>query len=172
MDIDALFQGKDSPGQLDMKLNFKKFFSDSQLGPRDAGLVTLACATSVNSPKLIDFAEAHLKANGANDQEIQEAKDAGSIMGVMNVFYRFRHWVHKEAYQKPAGLRMNIMARPITGKASFEMMAFAVSAINGCEACVKSHEESLLKHEVSEDKVYDLVRLSAIIKGLEPVFRS
>lgn len=171
MSIDSLFEGKESPHQRDMKLNFSKYFSDSQLSPKEAGLITLACAESVNSPKLIAFTTNHLNANGATPEEIQEARDAGSIMGVMNCFYRFRHWVDKETYKKPAGLRMNIMARPVTGKATFEMMALAVSVINGCEACVKSHEESVLKHEVSEDKVYDLVRLASIVKGLEPILR-
>jgi len=172
MTLDDLFQGKESPGQLDMKLNFRKFFQDSQLNPKEAGVVTLACAEAVNAKSLSAFAAAHLQAQGASAEEIQEAKDAASIMGVMNCFYRFRHYVHKEAYQKPAGLRMNIMARPVNGKVNFEMMAFAVSIINGCEACVKSHEDSLLKHEVSEDKVYDLARLASICKGLEPLLRT
>lgn len=172
MDIDGLFEGKNSPGQLDIKLNFKKFFSDTSLGPKDSALITLACATSIGASKLADFAEAQLAAQSVPAEEIQEAKDVASIMGIMNVFYRFRHWVHKDTYQKPAGLRMNIMARPVTGKLSFEMMALAVSMINGCEACVKSHEESVLKHGASEDKVYDLARLAAIVKGLEPVLRA
>lgn len=171
MNIDALFENKESPHQKDMKLNFSKFFSESQLSPKEAGLITLACAESVNSPKLATFAADHLKGAGSSADEIQEARDAGSIMGVMNCFYRFRHWVDKDAYKGPAGLRMNIMARPQNGKASFEMMALAVSIINGCEACVKSHEESLLKHEVSEEKIYDLVRLASLIKGLEPILR-
>lgn len=171
MDIDTLFNNYESPNQRDMKLNFKKFFTDSQLSPKDAGLVTLACAESTNSKKLIEFALSHLKAQGASDEEIQEARDAASIMGVMNMYYRFRHFVGKEAYQKPAGLRMNVMARPVTGKASFEMMAFAVSVINGCEMCVKSHEDSLLKHNVTEDQVHDLARLASIIKGLEVFLR-
>ena len=78
MNIDELFAGKESPHQLDMKLNFKKFFQDSKLlSPKEAGLVTLACAESMNAPKLIQFALGHLEANGATPEEIQEGKDAG-----------------------------------------------------------------------------------------------
>jgi len=171
MDIETLFNGYESPNQRDMKLNFKKFFSDSQLSPKDAGLVSLACAESLNSKKLNDFAATHLKAVGATDEEVQEARDAASVMGVMNMYYRFRHFVGKETYQKSAGLRMNVMARPVTGKASFEMMAFAVSVLNGCEMCVKSHEDSLLKHGVTQDQVHDLARLASIMKGLEVFLR-
>ncbi len=171
MDIDSLFAGKESPNQLDGKLNFKKFFYDSGLSKKEAGLITLACAESLNSTKLAQFAETHLKAEGVADAEIQEARDAASVMGMSNMFYRFRHFVGKEAYSKPAGMRMNVMGRPVTGKATFEMMALAVSILNGCEMCVKSHEESLLKHEVSEDKIYDLVRLTSITKALEVFLR-
>jgi alkyl hydroperoxide reductase subunit D len=171
MDIDTLFAGLESPGQMDMKLNFKKFFLDSKLSPKEAGLTALACAQSLGVKKLISFAEAQLQTAGASAEEISEAKEAASIMGVMNMFYRFRHFVGKDAYQKPAGLRMNVMARPVTGKATFEMMAFAVSILNGCESCVKSHEASLLQHGATEDQIYDLARLSSVIKGLQPLLR-
>jgi len=50
-------------------------------------------------------------------------------------------------------------------------MALAVSILNGCEMCIKNHEESVLKHEVTEDQVHDLARLASIIKGLEVAFR-
>jgi alkyl hydroperoxide reductase subunit D len=171
MDIDTLFDGFNSKNQLDLKLNFKKFFNDSQLGPKNAGLITLACAESLNIKKLSDFASAHLKANSATDEEISEAKDAASVMGLLNMYYRFRHMVGKEAYTKPAGLRMNVLARPVVGKGPFEMMALAVSILNGCEMCIKNHEESVLKHEITEDQVHDLARLASIIKGLEVAFR-
>lgn len=171
MDIDTLFEKFESPTQKDLKLNFKKFFSDSGLSPKDAGLITLACAESVNSPALSAFAKAHLEKQGATAEEIQEAKDAAAIMGLMNCYYRFRHFVGKEAYQAAAGLRMNVMARPVTGKASFEMMALAVSVINGCEMCVKSHEKSLIDHGVTEPVIHDLARLASITKALEVSFR-
>jgi alkyl hydroperoxide reductase subunit D len=171
MDIDQVFEKFETSAQRDLKLNFKKFFLESSLSPKDAGLITLACAETVNCSPLRELAAAHLKAQGATDEEITEARDAASIMSLNNMFYRFRHFTQKEAYQKPAGLRMNVLARPVTGKASFEMMALAVSILNGCEACVKSHEQSVLTHGVSEDQVYDLARLASIIRGLEVCFR-
>ncbi|MDB5038262.1 MAG: hypothetical protein JWQ35_1790 [Bacteriovoracaceae bacterium] len=171
MDIEKVFEKHETITQRDLKLNFKKFFLESSLSPKDAGLITLACAESVNCTPLKELAAAHLKENNATDEEISEAKDAAAIMGLNNMFYRFRHFTQKEAYQKPAGLRMNVLGRPVTGKASFEMMALAVSIINGCELCVKSHEQSLLSHNVTEDQIYDLARLASVIKGLEVTFR-
>ncbi|MBN8554483.1 MAG: carboxymuconolactone decarboxylase family protein [Deltaproteobacteria bacterium] len=171
MSLDTLFDRFETTTQKDLKLNFNKFFSDSQLSPKEAGLITLACAETTNCKELSDFAAEHLKAQGSSAEEIAEAKDAAAIMGVMNMYYRFRSYVEKEDYKKPAGLRMNVMARPLNGKETFEMMALAVSIINGCHDCIKSHEASLVKLGIAEDKIHDLARLSATIKGLEACFR-
>ncbi len=48
----------------------------------------------------------------------------------------------------------------------FELMSLAVSALNGCELCVTSHEESLVKLGSSPQRIYDAIRLSSNIKGL------
>ncbi len=165
MDLETLFSKFESPTQKDIKLNFKKFFADSGLTPKDAGLITLACAETVGSKALAEFAQSHLQGQSATAEEIQEARDAAAIMGLMNCYYRFRHFVGKEAYQAAAGLRMTVMARPVTGKLSFEMMALAVSILNGCESCVKSHEKSLLDHGATEAQIHDLARLASTVKA-------
>lgn len=59
------------------------------------------------------------------------------------------------------------LAKPALGKAKFEMLAFAVTVINGCESCVKSHEDALRKHEVSVDKIHDLARMAAVVRGIQ-----
>ncbi len=171
MDLDKLFEKFETQTQKDLKLNFGKFFTDSSLSPKDAGLLVLACAESLNCRPLKEFAIVHLQSNGATPEEIAEARDCAAIMGLNNIFFRFRHFVAKETYQKPAGLRMNVLARPVMGKGTFELLALAVSALNGCEACVKAHEVSVLTHGISEDTIYDAMRLTAVIKGLEVSFR-
>lgn len=171
MEIDTLFEKFESLTQKDLKLNFKKFFADNGLTPKDSGLITLACAQAVSSNSLTNFAKVHLEKVGATPEEIGEAYDAAAIMGLMNTYYRFRHYVNKDAYKAPAGLRMNIMAKPTTGKLSFEMMALAVSIINGCEACVQSHEKSLIDHGATEAQVHDLARLASLVKAVSVSLR-
>jgi alkyl hydroperoxide reductase subunit D len=46
------------------------------------------------------------------------------------------------------------------------MLAFAVSVLNGCESCIRSHEKVLREAGVSVDQVHDLARLAAVVKGL------
>jgi alkyl hydroperoxide reductase subunit D len=41
-----------------------------------------------------------------------------------------------------------------------------VSAVNGCERCVTSHEHSVKEHGATEPRIYDAIRLAAVIKSL------
>jgi alkyl hydroperoxide reductase subunit D len=83
-----------------------------------------------------------------------------------NVYYRFRHMIGKESYAaKPARLRMNWIARPLGRRTDFELFSLAVSAINGCELCVRSHEQVLVEGGVTEDQIHDAVRIAATIQA-------
>jgi alkyl hydroperoxide reductase subunit D len=83
-----------------------------------------------------------------------------------NVYYRFRHLVGKDAYsQKPARLRMNRLAKTAGPKVDFELFCLAVSAINACEACIQSHEKTVLAGGLSEDHVHDAVRIASVIQA-------
>ena len=58
-----------------------------------------------------------------------------------NIYYRATHLIHNDEYgTMRAGLRMNVMANPGVDKMTFELASLAVSAINGCGACLDSHE--------------------------------
>lgn len=41
----------------------------------------------------------------------------------------------------------------------------AVSAINGCESCVRSHEHAVIEGGLSEEHVHEAVRLAATIQA-------
>jgi alkyl hydroperoxide reductase subunit D len=45
-------------------------------------------------------------------------------------------------------------------------MSLVISSVNGCEMCVTSHEASVLQQGSSESKVFEAVKLGAVIKGL------
>ena len=67
---------------------------------------------------------------------------------------------------RPARLRMNRMNQPSTTKADFELMSLACAALAGCEMCLKSHEASLLKLDLSEDACHDAVRIAAVVNAV------
>src|SRR5262249_9072880 len=81
-------------------------------------------------------------------------------------YYRFRHMVGKAEYgELRAGLRMNRLVRPATSKGDFELMALAVSAINGCESCIRAHEKVVVEGGVSAAHRHDAGRSAAVLEG-------
>jgi alkyl hydroperoxide reductase subunit D len=88
-------------------------------------------------------------------------------MGMLNTYYRFKHMTEHADDFKNAGLRMTVFAKPVLGKTRFEMLSFAVSVLNGCENCIRSHELVLRQMEVPVEKIHDLVRIAAVGKGIQ-----
>jgi len=106
----------------------------------------------------------------AGSETVEDALAATAIMGMTNVFYRFRHLVGKESYAAlPARLRMNRIAKPAGSKLDFELFCLAVSAINACEACVQAHEKTCLERGLTEAQINDAIRIAATINGLAAV---
>jgi lipoyl-dependent peroxiredoxin subunit D len=97
---------------------------------------------------------------------VEDGLAAAALMAMNNVYYRFRHLVGKPSYtDKPARLRMNRLARPATSKVDFELFSLAVSAINGCEVCIQSHEKAVVEGGLTEDHVQDAVRIAATMNA-------
>lgn len=152
----------------DLKLNVSTTLSSKNLSKKEAYMLALSVAITQKHNELTVAFEHLSKKEGATDEEIGETHACASIMGVNNIFYRFRHYMHDvEFYNKqPAGLRMSVLMNPMMGKGLFELMSLVVSAVNGCERCVVSHEASVKEHGADEPRIYDAVRLGAVIKGL------
>ncbi len=152
----------------DMKLNVSSVLGSGNLTRKEAYLLALSVAVTERHTELTQAFERLAQKEGASAEEIGETHACASIMAVNNVFYRFRHWMHDiEFYNKqPAGLRMSVLMNPVMGKALFELMSLVVSAVNGCERCVTSHEHSVKELGAEEQRVYDAIRLGAVIKGL------
>jgi alkyl hydroperoxide reductase subunit D len=107
------------------------------------------------------------RAAGSRRPSIDDARAAAAIMGMNNIFYRGRHLIGKESYEKkPARLRMNRIAKPATTRLDFELFCIAASAIKGCEACLKSHEHTVIEGGLTEDHVHDALRIASVINGV------
>ena len=64
---------------------------------------------------------------------------------------------------------MNIVFTPATGKKTFELMSLAVSAVNGCEQCVKSHEQSLINLVFTKEEIFEGVRTASIVISMDKI---
>jgi alkyl hydroperoxide reductase subunit D len=125
--------------------------------------VAVASAIAARNPELRAAVLADARAI-VDDAVIDDACAAAALMSMNNVYYRFLHMVGKHSYaQRPARLRMTRLAQPATNKLDFELFSIAVSAINGCESCIRGHEHVVTEHGLSEDHVHEAVRIAAII---------
>lgn len=167
--LDILEEGK-SRYIADLKLNFKNSFESEHLSKKEIALLGIALAVNAGNRILKQFFRESALAEGATDAEIGDSVACASLLSANNVFYRFRHFVNKEKYNEiPARIKMNIMVRPVIGKEFFELVSLAVSAVNGCEMCVKSHENSLIELGSKEERIFEAVRLAAVITSVSKV---
>lgn len=151
----------------DLKINISNALKYETLSAKESALLALSVAINEKRRSLEAALTTKAKEAGASEDEISETYACVSLLNVNNVFYRFRHFTKKEFYTTtPAGIKMGIMMNPILGKEFFELMSLGISALNGCELCINSHEESLIKLGTSQQRIYDAIRLSANIKGL------
>jgi lipoyl-dependent peroxiredoxin subunit D len=149
----------------DIKLNLQSVLQQGSLTPAQRWGVAIASAVAARHPELRDA----LISEARKEIEISVVDDAlaaASLMAMNNVYYRFRHMIGKPSYsQMPARLRMQRIAKPVTNKPDFELFCLAVSAINGCEMCMRSHEEVVLQGGISEDQVHDAIRVAATVNA-------
>jgi len=164
--VEAIREAIPEPAR-DIKLNLQSVMQAESLTAAQRWGVAIACAVAARSPRLRDALITDARAANVEEAVIDDALAAASLMAMNNVFYRFRHMVAKESYaQKPARLRMQRIAKPATNKADFELFCLAVSAINGCEMCIRSHEEAVIHGGLSEDQVHDAVRIAATMNAV------
>jgi alkyl hydroperoxide reductase subunit D len=162
--IDRLRDGM-PPYAKDIQLNLSSVLQGGALSDDQRWGVAVACAVAVGQPALREAVLADA-ATKVGEAVLDDAKAAAAIMAMNNVYYRFRHMVGKESYRaRPARLRMNRIAQPKTDKATFELLCLAVSAINGCESCVRSHEHAVVEGGLTEEHVNDAVRIAAVVRA-------
>ena len=153
----------------DLKLNMGAVLRQTELTERQAWGTAVCSAMAARNAELLEAvleeAPAHL-----DHQALFAAQGAAAVMGMNNIFYRFRHLSGNEKYNTmPARLRMQIIARHGSDPVDFELWCLAVSAINGCGACVQSHETVLREKGVSEETLLAAVRIASTIHAVAAV---
>lgn len=165
MSIDAL-KDRIPDFAKDVRLNLTSMASDETLGTQTKYGLFLAAAIATRNPAVITAMEM-LAADKLTPEALAAAKSAASVMAMNNIYYRFVHLAsNKEYATMPARLRMNVIANPGVDKADFELWSLAVSAINGCGACIDAHEKALHDAGVASASIQTAVRFAAIIQSV------
>ena len=149
----------------DIRLNLSAVLQAGVLTPVQRWGVALASAYAARNPEVVAAirAAAEVELLDGIDPVVADAQGAAAVMAMNNVYYRFRHFMGGAYDTKPPRLRMNRLAQPATDKATFELLSLAVSAINGCELCVKSHDQAVRHAGLTDDHVHDAVRIAAVV---------
>lgn len=147
----------------DIRLNLQAVLQPGTLSPAQRWGVAVASAATARNAALLSAVTAAARGE-VGAEVLDDALAAAVLMGMNNVFYRFRHMVGKPEYaEKPARLRMNRLGRPATNRTDLELFSLAASAINGCEMCVRAHEKVVLESGLTSDHVHEAVRIASTL---------
>ncbi len=156
----------------DLKLNLSTLLRQNELTPQQAWGTALSAAIAARNPLLLrtiaDEAAAVLSPEATNG-----AKAAAAIMGMNNIYYRFTHLVENPKYGTiPARLRMQIIRSHGADPADFELWCLAVSAVNGCGACMTAHERVVREKGVTEETVAAAIRIASVVHAVAAVIEA
>jgi alkyl hydroperoxide reductase subunit D len=150
----------------DIKINLQNVLNQTELSKPQAWGTALACAYATKDKALWTAVLEDAKAAGVEEATLDDAKAAAILMGMNNVYYRFRHLIGKDDYsQMPARLRMLRTSQVASSKLDFELFCMAVSAIGNCQSCLQSHEHAVLEAGLTMAQVHDAVRIAATINA-------
>lgn len=156
----------------DLKLSLGAVCEDTSLNDQQKWGVFLACSFAAGEARTIRAISGESMRWLAPEAQ-QAAKAASAVMAMTNVYYRFAHLVHNEVYRTmPARLRMSAIGRPGIPKPDFELYCMAVSAMNGCGACMDAHEEELCKAGFRPEQIQAAVRISAVVSAVARTLQS
>jgi alkyl hydroperoxide reductase subunit D len=153
----------------DIKLNMGSVLRQPELTEQQTWGTAVCSAVAARNPRVLEAILAEASVH-LNEQAMFAAKAAAALMGMNNIFYRFRHLSGNEKYSTmPARLRMQTIRTHGSDPVDFELWCLAVSAINGCGACVASHENVLREKGVTEETILAAVRIASTVHALAAV---
>lgn len=152
----------------DIKLNLSTLAAEETLNQQQLWGTFLVCALAGRNETVIrEISTAAAQILDAS--AFTAAKAAAAIMAMNNVYYKFVGMMGDDYRTMPAKLRMNVIAAPGVDKVDFELWSTAVSAMNGCQFCVKAHEKTLLAHEVTREQIQAAVRIAAVVHAASAI---
>ncbi|MPY61364.1 alkyl hydroperoxide reductase [Streptomyces spongiae] len=150
----------------DLRLNLGSVIGGSALSPQQLWGAVLATAIAARSPFVLRELAPEARAN-LSPEAYTAAKQVAATMTMSNVFHRTRHLLSDPEYGTlRAGLRMNVLGNPGVDRVDFELWSLAVSAVNGCGACLDSHEQALRRAGVDRETVQEAFRIASVVQAV------
>nr|WP_295109733.1 carboxymuconolactone decarboxylase family protein [uncultured Caulobacter sp.] len=125
----------------------------------------VASALAVGEPVTLKAVTSAAYEAGLTREAFEEAKTAAATMAMTNVYFRAVHLMTAREYEHlPSRLRFS---RDHT--TAYELCCMAVSAINGCGACLDSHEAELRRRGVEPVQIQAALRIGAVVNAVARV---
>ena len=125
----------------------------------------VASACAVGEPRTLKAVTAAALRAGLTPEAFEEAKTAASTMAMTNVYFRAVHLMTAPEYERlPSRLRFNR-----DHSTAYEFCCMAVSAINGCGACLDSHEAELRRRGAQPVQIQAALRIGAVVNAVARV---
>jgi alkyl hydroperoxide reductase subunit D len=165
MSLDALKEALPEYAK-DLKLNLGSVIGNSTLPEQQLWGTVLVSAIATRAAFTLTELDAEAREH-LSAEAYTAAKAAAAVMAMNNIYYRTRHLLSDHEYANlRAGLRMNVIGNPGVEKADFELWSFAVSAINGCGACLDSHEKVLREAGMSRETIQEAFKIASVVHAV------
>lgn len=150
----------------DIATNLKVLSEEAVLSDQAKWGCFVASAHTVGEPSTLRALEAAALAAGLSPEALEAAKTASALMAMNNVYFRALHRMTAPEYRAlPSRLRMNRLSRPSVPAIDYELWSLVASAINGCGACLDSHEAELRERGVPLVQVQTALRIAAVVNA-------
>tara|TARA_B110000438_G_C15693601_1_gene597882 strand:+ start:58 stop:594 length:537 start_codon:yes stop_codon:yes gene_type:complete len=152
----------------DIKLNFSSVIMNSTHEDNLVYGCAYACSLSLGNVAIAKIFEEECRSK-LSDDFVNSIKSTVSIMTMNNTWYKYRDAMPSIKMKVgPQKLRVNVMGNHAgLDKLLFESISLCVSAINGCQFCVKAHSQLLIDEGKSKDYVLEIGRIASVIASVE-----
>ncbi|MBO9546054.1 carboxymuconolactone decarboxylase family protein [Caulobacter sp.] len=125
----------------------------------------VASALAVGEPRTLKAVNDAAHEAGLTPEAFEDAKTAAATMAMTNVYFRAVHLITAREYEHlPSRLRFSR-----DHSTAYELCCMAVSAINGCGACLDSHEAELRRRGVEPVQIQAALRIGAVVNAVARV---
>lgn len=156
----------------DISQNLDSLIEETILSEQQKWGCFLASAHGIGVAPVVKAIEAQA-ATVLSPEAMSAAKSAAAIMGMNNVYFRALHIMKNPEYATlPVRLRMNVNRNPGVERVDYELWALAVSAINGCGACLDAHENTLREHAIPNTQIQCALRIGAVVHAVSRIVAS
>lgn len=148
----------------DLGVNLALLVDDPALDRETRWACFIAAACAAGEPQTLRAIDAAATAAGVSAGGRRAGRAAAAMMAMTNVYFRALHLMEPAEYRAlPSRLRMNAPGHSRAEGIGYALACLAVSAINGCGACLDSHETKLRRQGVEPVQVQTALRIASVV---------